>query len=189
MNPHASTPPCLPAAPAPETPSDQFSLVQTNPHPFADKARLIDDLCRPARFILHRRRAGIIANLPAPVREQINHMLRDGLPYADICARLGDLGAGLNKDNLSRWRKTGHQDWLTQQAWLEATRGRPDPPSEARDLALLLNDLDPSALRSAMARDPGTYVRLINASVRMVSAALDRPQPRGRTAAMGGSSG
>jgi hypothetical protein len=179
MNP-SSTPPCLPAAPAPQTPSHQFSLAQTNPHPFADKARLIDDFCRPVRFILHRRRAGIIANLPAPVREQINCMLRDGLPYAGVRARIGDRAKGLNKDNLSRWRKAGHQDWLTQQAWLEATRGRPEPPPEAKDLAFLLHDLDPSALHSAMARDPGTYVRLINAAVRMASTALDQPQPRGR---------
>src|SRR5712691_1319531 len=73
----------------------------------------------------NRRRAGKIARLPQAARDQINLMLRDGLPYAEIVVRLGQAGTGLNKDNLSRWRKAGHQDWLWQQRWLAATATRP----------------------------------------------------------------
>ena len=47
-------------------------------------------------------------------------MLDDGLPYADIVARLGDVGKSLNKDNLSRWRQHQHQDWLEEQFLKEA---------------------------------------------------------------------
>src|SRR5258708_33826767 len=73
-----------------------------------------------------RRRAGKIAHLPQSVRDRINLMLRDGLTYAAIIASLGEAGKGLNKDNLSRWRKADHQDWLWEQHWLEATQNRPE---------------------------------------------------------------
>src|SRR6266478_7720368 len=73
-----------------------------------------------------RRRAGKIAHLPQAVRDKINVMLSDGLTYAEIIAKLGEAGRGLNKDNLSRWRKAQHQDWLWEQHWLEATDNRPE---------------------------------------------------------------
>ena len=46
---------------------------------FADKVRRIEAICRPARFILHRRRAGKIARLPQHVRDESNSMLLDGM--------------------------------------------------------------------------------------------------------------
>ena len=67
-------------------------------------------------------------------------MLQDGLTYADIIAKLGDIGKQLNKDNLSRWRKADHQDWLAEQSQREALRGRPEPPPEVKDLFFLIPD-------------------------------------------------
>jgi hypothetical protein len=42
-------------------------------------------------------------------------MLRVGVPYARILERLGEYGKGLNRSNLSRWKKTGYLVWLADQ--------------------------------------------------------------------------
>src|SRR5882672_8393379 len=47
------------------------------------------------------RRNGKVARLPSALREQINHMLDDGVPYKAII-----------EDNISNWRLGGHQDYL-----------------------------------------------------------------------------
>ena len=140
--PDASSPQCH-QIPPPDTSSRQF----------ADKVRRIEALCRPARFILHRRRAGKIARLPQHVRDEVNNLLLDGLTYEDIIARLGPLGEGLNKDNLSRWRKADYQDWLAEQTWLQATSSRPQPSPETKDLAFLLHEMDADSLRETVPRE------------------------------------
>ncbi len=136
---------------------------------------LIEALYRPTRFLLYRRRAGKIAQLPPAVREQINLLLHDNLPYADIIARLGDIGKHLNKDNLSRWRKADHQDWLAEQTWLEATRGRPERQPEVKHVATLLHEFDSDSLHAAMSRRGAgiTLPRVINSAVRMATTAAE----------------
>jgi hypothetical protein len=62
------------------------------------------------------RRNGKVARLPAVLREQVNHMLEDGVPYKAIIEKLGDAGKHLNEDNLSSWRLGGFQDYLKVQA-------------------------------------------------------------------------
>lgn len=51
----------------------------------------------------------------------------DGLSYPNIIQRLGDQGKNLIPDNLSPWKKRGHQDWLLEQAWLAQTRAHQEP--------------------------------------------------------------
>jgi hypothetical protein len=80
----------------------------------------------PTPHSIVRRPRGKVARLPPPVREKLNHLLDEGLLYADIITRLGEDGAGLNEQNIGRWYKTGHQDWLRNQLWLEQTRSRLD---------------------------------------------------------------
>ena len=58
------------------------------------------------------RRNGKVARLPLPLREQVNRMLDDGVPYKTIIEKLGDAGNHLNEDNISNWRLGGHQDYL-----------------------------------------------------------------------------
>src|SRR6266700_5861447 len=58
------------------------------------------------------RRNGKVARLPSPLREQINQMLDDGVPYKAIIQKLGEPGKHLNEDNLSNWRLGGYQDYL-----------------------------------------------------------------------------
>jgi EAL domain-containing protein (putative c-di-GMP-specific phosphodiesterase class I) len=42
-------------------------------------------------------------------------MLRLRVTYQEILAHLGPRGAGLNRNNLSRWKKTGYLVWLAEQ--------------------------------------------------------------------------
>jgi len=111
-------------------------------------------------FRLSRRRRGKIAHFPESVRHEINVMLDDGLPYKDIIARLAERGHRLNKDNLSRWRRSDHQDWLREKLWVEASRDYPglaDTPWR-----LLLMELEPPFLNEITRRDPASIFRLFN---------------------------
>ena len=58
------------------------------------------------------RRNGKIAALPKAVRDRINLMMLDGLTYLEIIAELGDVGKGLNEDNLGNWKSGGYTQWL-----------------------------------------------------------------------------
>ncbi len=80
--------------------------------------------------MLPHRGNGKVARLPKPLRDQINHWLTDGVSYPDIIERLGDHGKDLKPDNLSQWKKRGHQDWLLEQNWLAETRARQEPASD-----------------------------------------------------------
>jgi hypothetical protein len=74
----------------------------------------------------NRRPRGKVARLAPPLREQINQLLDEGVPYAEIITRLGPDGAHLNEANICRWYQNGHQDWLKNQRWLDETRTRLD---------------------------------------------------------------
>jgi len=106
-------------------------------------------------------------------------MLRDQLPYAVILENLGDLGKTLNKDNLSRWKKTGYQDWLKAQQKQQETQNRlqflvntlgenqtskiheASQQMAALQISELLNAFDPAALKEALQTDAASYVRLL----------------------------
>ena len=60
------------------------------------------------------RRTGKIALLPRSTRDQLNTMLLDGVPYADIISRLGPDARHLTERNLSAWKTGGYQDWLRE---------------------------------------------------------------------------
>ena len=64
-----------------------------------------------------RPRNGKIARLPEATRDQINHMLEDGMPYRTIIDKLRDsaLPYAISEMNLSNWRRGGHQDWRRKQ--------------------------------------------------------------------------
>ncbi|HWX21140.1 MAG TPA: hypothetical protein VN578_14670 [Candidatus Binatia bacterium] len=70
---------------------------------------------------------GKVSRLPKSIRDQINQWMLDGVSYPDIIERLGEHGKDLKPDNLSQWKKRGHQDWLLEQAWLAQTRARQEP--------------------------------------------------------------
>jgi hypothetical protein len=62
---------------------------------------------------------GKVARLPRDIRDQINHMILDGVSYPDIIQRLGDPAKHLDPDHIQQWKKYGYQDWLREREWLE----------------------------------------------------------------------
>lgn len=130
------------------------------------------------------RRNGNVARLPKQLRDRINSMILDGVPYPTIIQSLGDSGKHLNCMNLTRWRKGGYKDWLAEQAFIERTRARQETPGElvrdfdatevnhaALQLGTLhifeaLRDLGPGSLNQKLGGDCAAFARLINALAR-----------------------
>jgi len=127
---------------------------------------------------------GKVARLPKNIRDQVNHWLVDGLTYPEIIERLGEHGKDFKPDNLSQWKKRGHQDWLAEKAFLEQTRLRQEITQEmvqdfdgtqvnhaALQLGTLhifeaLRDLGPGSLNKKLGGDCGAFARLVNALAR-----------------------
>src|SRR5215467_9632915 len=76
---------------------------------------------QPARGVPRRPRGKIVRLAPS-VREKINLLLDEGLTYADIIRRLETDAPGLTKNDICSWYKSGFQDWIKNQLWLEETR-------------------------------------------------------------------
>jgi hypothetical protein len=130
------------------------------------------------------RRNGNVARLPKAVRDRVNLMILDGVPYGEIIEQLGEDGVGLDISNLSRWKDGGHQDWLVEQTFLELTRARRETPGElvrdfdatevnhaALQLGTLhifdaLRVLEPGSLNKRLGGDCAAFARLINALAR-----------------------
>jgi hypothetical protein len=50
---------------------------------------------QPFQFQPKERRTGKVARLPESIRDQINTMIQDGVPYLQIIERLGTVAQGL----------------------------------------------------------------------------------------------
>src|SRR5947207_591627 len=139
------------------------------------------------------RRNGKVARLPFAIREQINHMIEDGVPYKAIIQKLGEAGKHLNEDNLSTWRLGGHQDYLNAQAINDRARVQTEAAADVlRDsgqvdaaqlrkvceqIALLqyldtLLDHGDQIARDSLKKNPAKLITLINACCNMTNADL-----------------
>jgi hypothetical protein len=76
------------------------------------------------------RRNGKVARLPSTLRQQINQMLDDGVPYKKIIESLGEAGKHLNDDNISNWRLGGYQDHLNAQIINDRARAQIETAGE-----------------------------------------------------------
>jgi len=139
----------------------------------------------PDRPAYNHTRTGKVARLPKTVRDQINQMLLDGVPFLEIIQRLGDAGKDLNEDNITSWKKGGFKDWLVEMQRLDdlgATReaalslvsqkAGPTVQDAGRTIASaqlyeLLLSFDPRSFAQALAEKPELYFRLINALSRL----------------------
>src|SRR6266849_1018277 len=84
----------------------------TNPHQLIARVR---HFC--SRWPQHPRN-GKVARLPEPVREQINQILDDGMPYRAILDKLRESGAApypISEMNLSNWYRGGYREWRIEQ--------------------------------------------------------------------------
>lgn len=130
------------------------------------------------------RRNGNVARLPKEVRDRINEMIQDGVPYRVIVEKLGEEGKEVSISGLSRWKDGGYQDWVVEQAFIARTRARQETPGElvrgtdatevnqaALQLGTLhifdaLRDLGPGSLNKKLGGDCAAFARLINALAR-----------------------
>src|SRR6266850_5579583 len=82
-----------------------------------------------------RHRRGSVARLPKQLRDQINNLLRDGLPYRSILEKLratcpNPLLDAVKELHVSRWRsRGGYREWLDQQEWREPCAPNRKTPS------------------------------------------------------------
>src|SRR5712672_1708108 len=103
--------PCQPGSSPPRRRGAVSGVLNPESPPPASEAETHPT--QPTTACAHRGN-GNVARLPQSVRDQINHWMLDGVPYADIIGRLGEQGQHLKPDHLYQWKKRGHQDWLVQ---------------------------------------------------------------------------
>ncbi len=120
-----------------------------------------------------------ISHLPPELRESLNHMLRQRIPYAQILDKLGPHAAKLNKSNLSRWKKTGYPIWLAEQQRREDAHaqlqllldlvrenenGKIHEATQqiaALRISQVLAGFDPASLVQTLQQHPQAFVRLV----------------------------
>ena len=136
-------------------------------------------------------RTGKIARLPKDLRDRVNAMLDDGVPYKTILAELDARRdrwppglTGINKMNLTHWKEGGYQDWRREREireqtqidrqsaldYLKETHGndvRKALPEVLRFQVLeLLMRTDPRDMADAL-NNPNSLSRLLNSFVRL----------------------
>src|SRR5262245_52136524 len=132
-----------------------------------------------------RTRTGKVARLPKEMRDQLNQMILDGVPFGKIISNLGESASHLNEDNITNWKKGGYQDWLldlerkqalsaTREAALDLVKEKAGATVQdagrtiaAAQLYELLLSFDPTSFHSALADKPELYLKLIGALSRL----------------------
>jgi hypothetical protein len=99
-----------------------------------------------------RRARSKIARLPKTARDQLNTLIEDGVPFADIPARLGDIANIITPRDISRWAQSPHfQRWVLDQEWLEKLRADQEPALDLLD-GFDNSRFDQATLQLAVAR-------------------------------------
>jgi hypothetical protein len=134
---------------------------------------------------LHRK----IAKLPKPLRDIINSSIDDGLPAKEIIHKLEastnpPLPYPISESNISGWKTTGYQQYLTQQEHrdsIEASREAALEMVAADNLSLpqatlqviasqcfqILGDFSPAAIKQKLADEPLKYISLLHVFARL----------------------
>ena len=138
-----------------------------------------------------RRRNGRIAKLPLNLREAVNSMLEDGIPYDTIIAKLREHGIIIRRSNLTRWHNGGFQDYLKERLWLKEMRSNLDfilghlrdnegskIPEAAVQLSAIrlfefLRDFSYAAAQGGPQANSAEFIRAANAACRLSRATLD----------------
>ena len=135
--------------------------------------------------VKRRRQRSKVFRLPKQVKDKINAMLDDGVPYADIISALGEDGTGLNEQNISTWKDGGYLDWLRQRERVESFQTKcesaldfikADPGATlhgaARNLAAVqlsevIDDFSVRDLLDVLHEKPELYPRILNVLARL----------------------
>lgn len=190
----AQVPPDL-LAPKPPKPGENRSLTDEDdglpwpdhaPEIAPENSRHPGDLAAIARFPRNK-----IAKLPPEVREELNLMLRQRVPYDQLLARLGSRAEGINTSNLSRWKKTGYRVWLAEQERREDAQVQLEllfdlvqekdncklheatQQIAALRISQLLAAFDASSLTAAFQEHPQALVRLVQTLPSLSRAGMD----------------
>ncbi len=131
---------------------------------------------------------GHVNRLPDRIREKINQMLLDHVPYKQIIHALGDDAKHLKEIHLTNWKKYGFTKWLAhydrkealQTTRDEATDLNQDKPAAeiqgaSRALASgqlyeLLQSIHPRDFDASLTDKPELYLRLVTAIARLSEA-------------------
>ena len=132
-----------------------------------------------------RTRNGFVARLTKDLRDQINHMLLDGVPFRKIIENLGDPGKHLNEGHITTWKAGGYKEWLADLERKEALCATRDSALDvvaqkagitvqdagrsiaAAHLYELITSFNPKQLADALADKPELYLRIVNALSRL----------------------
>jgi len=130
-------------------------------------------------------RTGKVARLPKVLRDHVNQMLLDGVPFAKIIETIGEPAKDITEKNIGNWKTGGYQDWLldldrndalrlTRESALELASqkagatvqdaGRAIAAAQLYELLLAFN---PAVFAKALANNPELYLRLVNALARL----------------------
>ena len=132
-----------------------------------------------------RRHTGFVARKPKEIRDKINLMLLDGIPYRKVIENLGEDGKGLSEDCIRSWAHGGFEDWqltldradalsATREAALHLLKQKAGEPAQdaartvaAAQLYELLLSFNPTSFAAALAGKPELYLGLVNALSRL----------------------
>src|SRR6266478_1660015 len=158
------------------------------PNPAAHDLRLQLMACQSKS-----RRNGKVARLPLALREQINQMLDDGVPYKAIIQKLGEVGKHLNEDNIGNWRLGGYQDYLNTLQINDRARTQTEAAADVlretghlgpaklqqvcQEIALLqylrtLMDHGDQLAQDSLKKNPAKMITLMNACCNMANSGL-----------------
>lgn len=133
---------------------------------------------------------GKISRLPRALRDQINSMIRDSVPYNTIIQTLGEPVRHINEDNFTNWKQNGYQAWLREQERIEhlqkisslaSEAAKSNEPTAVHQATLdligaqifeALADFDIKSLSDALNGDAQNYPRLVNALARLSQGSL-----------------
>jgi len=170
----------------------------TDPQPSQAMAPLFpceyDSLPSMPPIVCTHRSKGKIARLSKDTRDQINFMIRDGVPYPAIIEKLQQSGQpellAISEQNLSNWKNGGHQHWLREQEWREDMRrewdealtlATADDQTRLEQITLKIaalrlyqffKSIEPAAFVAAAREKPESFARLFSALPRMMRECL-----------------
>lgn len=133
---------------------------------------------------------GKIARLPRALRDQINSMIRDNVPYNTIIEKLGNPVRHINERNFTNWKNNGYKQWLQQQEEIDlmqkasnlaiaaATSNKTMVVHQATihlvatQLQEALAKLNTKSIRESLEDDPANFAKLVNAIARFSEGGL-----------------
>jgi hypothetical protein len=142
-----------------------------------------------------------ISRLPKDVRDMINTMLDERLPYHVLIEELGDSGQGLNAGHLAEWVRGRYQDYVEERQVIDQARASAE---FASDLLRELGSTEPSqiyracqivaglqifdailehgekALEEMLARNPASYLTLLNCACNLSNSAIKQEEHRAK---------